>query len=280
MEVIPHVLPFVRPASRGFAVTSRYFLKFAVVGLAITSPLSAKERPEERVADDVLTLRVQTAIAEDPTLKPHHLNLLVNLVDGMAVIGGELPDMKLLPQVERVARNVPGVRAVKVSGWLPAGSSNTDPYTKRLTEQLTQSKPMAPPRVEVLGPPPLNILSQPADPNAISRKPLVPGNMLMEPVMPGMKTSVTAPGAEPLPYPTIPPPGVPTQPIVLPAASLPWEELRRSEERFSGLDVLNSGRGYTVVGRAFKLTDAWDFAQKLQALPGIDAVVVGRVEMR
>jgi hypothetical protein len=280
MEVIPHDFPFVRPASGGFAVASRKFLKFAFAGWLCTSPISAKERPEERVADDVLTLRVQSAIAEDPTLKPHHLNLLVNLVDGMAVIGGELPDMKLLPQVERVARNVPGVRAVKVSGWLPAGSSNVDPYTKRLNEQLGQAKPLAPPRVEVLGPPPLNISPQPFDPNAVSRKPLVPGNMLMEPVMPGKKTSVAAPGAEPLPYPTIPPPGVPTQPIVLPAASLPWEELRRSDERFAGLDVLNSGRGYTVVGRAAKLTDAWDFAQKLQALPGIDAVVVGRIETR
>jgi len=280
MELIPHVLPFVRPASEGFAVASRKLLKFAVAGWLCTSPLFAAERPEDRVADDVLTLRVQTAIAEDPTLKPHHLNLLVNLVDGMAVIGGELPDMKLLPQVERVARNVVGVRAVKVSGWLPAGSSNTDPYTKRLNEQLSQSKPEAPPKVVVLGPPPLTILSQPADPNAVSRKPLVPGNMLMEPVMSGRKTSVTAPGAEPLPYPTIPPPGVPTQPIVLPAASLPWEELRLSEERFTGLDVLNSGRGYTVVGRATRLTDAWDFAQKLQALPGIDAVVVGKIEVR
>ncbi len=278
--MIPHVLPFVRPIGWSFTVSYRNFLKSAVAGLVLAGPLQSKERPEERVADDVLTIRVQTAIAEDPTLKPHHLNLLVNMVDGMAVIGGEVPDMKLVLQVERVARNVPGVRAVKVSGWLPAGASNSDPYRQRLSEQLGQAKPLAPLRIEVLGPPPLAILSKPVEPNAVSRHSSAPTGMLMSPVVTGNRTSSLAPGAAPLPYPTIPPPGVPTQPIILQAGTQPWEELRRSELRFAGLDVRSNGGGYTVVGNAAELMDAWDFAQKLQALPGVDTVVVGRIEMK
>lgn len=264
-------------------MTSQVFLKFALAGFALAAPLQAAEPSAERVADDVLTLRVQAAIAEDPTLKLHHLNLLVNLVDGMAVIGGEVPDMALLPKVERVARNVPGVRAVKVSGWLPSNQSKADPYSQRLAEQLS-SKPVASPRLEQLGPPPLAILSKPTEPiaggNAVSRKPLAPAGLLMEPVVAGSTKQFSAPGAAPLPYPTIPPPGVPTQPINLPAGGSPWEELRRSDLRFAGLDTLRSGRGYTVVGQAAKLTDAWDFAEKLQSLPGVDAVVVGRIDVK
>ena len=284
MKVIPHVVPCVRAEPVGFAMTSQVFLKFAIAGLALASTASAAEPRAERVADDVLTLRVQAAIADDPTLKPHHLNLLVNLVDGMAVIGGEVPDMALLPKVERVARNVTGVRAVKVSGWLPSDRAKSDPYSQRLVEQLGTKAPAAP-KLGVLGPPPLSILSKPTEPtmpegNAVSRKPMSPGGMLMEPVVAGSSKSAFTPGAAPLPYPTIPPPGVPTQPIILPAGRSPWEELRNGDPRFAGLEVLRTGRGYTVVGAAAKLTDAWDFAEKLQLLPDVDTVVVGRVDVK
>jgi hyperosmotically inducible protein len=283
--VIPHVLPFVRAEPLGFAMSSQVFLKFAIAGMALASPLYAAEPSAERVADDVLTLRVQAAIADDPTLKLHHLNLLVNLVDGMAVIGGEVPDLALLPKVERVARNVPGVRAVKVSGWLPSDQSNANPYSQRLAEQLGTPKTPVAPKLGELGPPPLAILSKPVEPtipegNAVSRKPLTPGGLLMEPVVAGSSKNVSTPGAAPLPYPTIPPPGVPTQPIILPPGGSPWEELRRSDLRYAGLEALRSGRGYTVVGTAAKLAVAWEFAEKLQALPGVDAVVVGRIEVK
>jgi len=258
-------------------MSCKVFLKFAAVVSAIAAPLSAAESPSDRVADDVLTLRVQAAIADDATLKPHHLNLLVNMVDGMAVIGGEVPDMALLPKVERVARNVPGVRAVKVSGWLPSDKSKADPYSQRLAEQLG-AKTLTAPKVDELGPPPLTILSKPTEPaSAVSRKPLAPGGLLMEPVVAGSSKNYSAPGAAPLPYPTIPPPGVPTQPILLPAGGSAWEDLRRSDLRFLGLEVLRNGRGYTVVGTAAKLDDAWEFAEKLQMLPDVDAVVVGKI---
>ena len=265
--------------------TTPICLKFAVGLWAVASPVLAADPPAARVADDVLTLRVQAAIADDPTLKPHHLNLLVNLVDGMAVIGGEVPDTALLPAVERAARNVPGVRAVKVSGWLPSDRAKADPYSRRLDERLGAAKPPAAPKLGELGPPPLAILSKPSEPpapavNAVSRKPLAPAGLLMEPVVASASRGTATPGAAPLPYPTIPPPGVPTQPILLPAGGTPWDDLRRGDARFAGLEVRRNGRSFTVGGTAAKLADAWEFAERLQGLPDVDAVVVGRVELR
>ena len=104
-------------------------LKSLVAGLALSAlaPSAAAQAPHERSSDDRLAVRVQTALAADPKLKPHDLNLLINVVDGFAVIGGAVPNEDLLPRIRSVALAVENIRGVKVSGWiagpLPHGRS-------------------------------------------------------------------------------------------------------------------------------------------------------------
>jgi hypothetical protein len=273
-----------------FRPVFHYSLKFVIAACALTTAKAA-ELPRERIADDVLTLQVQNAIAEDPTLKPHHLNLLVNMIDGMAVIGGEVPDLKLIPHIEKAVRGVAGVRSVKVSGWLPAGNK-LDKFGEKVAEQMVPAKPPMPETVKPLSPPveppPAPPLSISAPKTAPQLKPLPPDAMFLDPIAStSTSKSGVSPGAAPLPYPTIPPPGVPTQPILVPETGwqpvVPaptrqaWEEVRKLDPRFAGMEVLRNGRAYTITGRAAKLTDAWDFAEELQKMPGVETVVVGRV---
>jgi hypothetical protein len=258
--------------------------------LDVASPACAVMPPLERATDDVLALRVQATLASDPILKPLQLNLLVNVVDGQAVIGGELPDLKLAQRIDTTVSKVPGIRSVRVSCWESSRPGGGDPFARRIQDQMA---PLPAPKPLPITPvtPPLTILSQPPD-ERDRIKPIErpsPANVMMEPVVASIasRPRPLAPGAAPLPYDTIPSPNVPTKPVIVDnsdwkpvAGPVDWQIVRDRDSRFAHLRVSKYGSQYTVLGNAAKLTDAWDFAEALQKLPGIDVVIVGRVEMK
>jgi len=223
------------PKRLPFALSPRFGLKLAagvcvIVVATIASganPL-ASPVPPEQVTDDKLAVRIQAAIANDPDLKKLHLNLLVNVVDRSAVIGGPISDRAFIPKIEAVARAVSGVSHVKVSLWVPAGA-NQDPLARKVAEAMAAPQPKKlppPPRpaeppfggstVPPLGgepapipvlsvPPPIPLAPLPVEPQPapVLTPPAVvppvaspvivhrqPGSLLLEPVAPG----TTAPG--------------------------------------------------------------------------------------
>ena len=271
-----------------FAIRRNWLKSFLAAGLAfgLFAPGAAGQAPtpHERSLDDRLAIRVQAALSADPKLKSHDLNLLVNVVDGFAVIGGAVPSEDLLPRIRSVALEVENIRGVKVSGWIAGTDARDDPFARKVAEQLEGSKPVPKELLEPLPPPvplslpPLAIPAQtppersqpplrkePAPGNTVVRRP-VPGGLFLDPVVSSNRPS--APGAAPLPYPTIPPPGVPTKPE------------SREDPRFAGLSATVSGSTATISGRVRKLSDAWDYADAVQKRPGIDTVVVGAVKVR
>jgi hypothetical protein len=107
-----------------------------------------------------------------------------------------------------------------------------------------------------------------ADPPGIvvARKPSGETGILGAPVAPA------TPGAPPSPPAT---PGVLTGTAndLLAAA----ERVRKTEPRFAGLTVETRHDTLVVGGTAPQASDAWDFAKKLQTLPGVGRVAVGAV---
>ena len=283
------------------ALSLKILLASAVASGALASEgQSQAPVPHARSTDDRLAVQVQTALANDPKLKPHALNLLINVVDGFAVIGGAVPSEDLLPRIRSVAMSVENIRGAKVSGWLATADKRDDPYALKIAEQLAEPKPKLeplPPPVAAPSPsalPPLAIPAQapPADPmpppipkepaagTTVVRRPPAPGGLFLDPVVssgtPTATRKAPAPGAAPLPYPTIPPPGLPTTP----AASSDAEPPKAADPRFAGLTATRVGGTATIAGRAAKLLDAWDFADAVGKRPGIDTVVVGAVKVK
>ncbi len=282
MPVAPVPHPIVQAK---FAIRRNWLKSLVAAGLAfgLVAPGAAGQAPvpHERSSDDRLALKVQAALLEDPKLKAHDLNLLVNVVDGFAVIGGAVPSEDLLPRIRSVALGVENIRGVKVSGWIAGTDARDDPFARKVAEQLDGSKPvpqellvpLPPPVSTTLPPLAIPIQTQPPPPprkepvagNTVVRRP-VPGGLFLDPVVSSSRPS--APGAAPLPYTTIPPPGVPTNPE------------SREDPRFAGLTAKVSGSTATIHGRARTLSDAWDYADAVRKWPGIDTVVVGAVKVK
>ena len=288
--------PVSRDDVRSAFAKSAFWLKsLAAIGLALglfAHPAIA-QAPHERSSDDRLAVRVQAALAADAKLKPHDLNLLINVVDGFAVIGGAVPNEDLIPRIRSVALAVENIRGVKVSGWIAGPDKRDDPFARKVAEQFEDRKPVPKDLLEPLPPPvayplpPLAIPAQvpPSVPMApttkeappgttVVRRPPAPGGLFLDPIVssgaPVRRSQV--PGAAPLPYPTIPPPGVPTQPVE--AIEAP------KDPRFAELTVKVAGTTAIVGGRAAKLADAWDYADLVGGWVGIDTVVVGAVKVK
>ena len=277
-----------------FAIRPIWLKSLFAAGLAFgsqaPSALAQAPAPHERSSDDRLALQVQAALSGDPKLKPHDLNLLVNVVDGFAVVGGAVPSEDLLPRIRSVALAVENIRGVKVSGWIAGTDARDDPFARKVAEQFETPKPVLeplpppsatisanslPPLAIPVQAPPLSSLppmrKEPATGNIVVRRP-APAGLFLDPVVysnaPSAPRQPLVPGAAPLPYPTIPPPGVPTKPAGV------------AEPRFAELNAKVSGSTATIGGRVQKLSDAWDYADAVQKWPGIDTVVVGAVKVK
>lgn len=206
-----------------------------IILLALGASVGVGQSPAPRPSDDVLQLRVQSALANDTELKPYHLTLLVNVVGELAVIGGPVPNAALQPRIEHVAKSVPGISGARVKVWVPASLVPNDPLSQKVAE-LMNPPPVAPPPAVVVVPPPapapvpVPVLAVPPvvvppPPKVVTAPPprpaetavanKGPAGLLLDPVAPigtGFRPTPLAPGAAPLPYATIPPPNVPPLP--------------------------------------------------------------------
>jgi len=287
-------------------VKSLFWLKFAalagVVLVALGASVGVGQSPAPKPSDDVLQLRVQSALDNDAALKRHKLTVLVNVVDRLAVIGGPVPDAALATRLEAVAKAVPGVNGVKVSVWVPASLVPDDPLSKKVAELMTPEPARAVPAphpAPLLSLPPVVVPAPPtpsADPRSrgtvTSNK--GPDGLLLDPVAPtgtGFRPTPLAPGAAPLPYATIPPPNVPVLPPqptprapayspVDPPAEPPakgpvgLDDLRK-DARFDGLKVEIADGVAVVTGRAAGGGErSWELAQAVRKLTGVERVVV------
>lgn len=192
--------------------------------------------PPAGITDTDRVLRVKAALAADPELR--FVPLLVSVSDGVAVIGGPVPSLELLPRIEQAATGVPGISGVRTGCWLAA----TEDPLKRLAAARVRK-------------------DAPPDPRP-------PATVVAAKAMPPMVTSfLLDPSA---PTPTIPPTAVPMRPDL--ASEV--ERLRSTDRRFAGLTV-RVRDGQVIVHGSSADGDVWDFAEVVRVLPGVRRVVVG-----
>lgn len=250
---------------------------------AADSPPSHSAAPG--ISDVVLARAALAALDAEAELKG--VNLVVSVVDGVAVIGGPVPSTAISRRAERIVRGVEGLKEVRNTCFVSTGP---DPLLKAVAVKAGSSLPPRPVMGELPGvltnqlPPPVS----PFPPNTIAsaveldstvvvRKPPFStgstANILGAPVGPGGPVGTASPASPTLPTTT---PGTLTSAPpggLLKAAS----EMRKTEARFTNLSVELQGGVLMVGGSAPRASDAWDFAQKLRQLPGVSRVAIGAV---
>jgi hypothetical protein len=232
------------------------------------------------LSDIVLARSALAALDAEAELRG--VNLIVSVVDGVAVIGGPVPSTIVSRRAERIVRAVEGMKDVRNTCFISTGP---DPLLKAVAV-----KAGLPPR-PVMGELPGVLTNQlpapvsPFPPNTVAsaiemdstvvvRKPSLSagntGNILGAPVGPAGTAAPTTPA-----LPTTAPGTLTSAPAggLLSTAS----EMRKTEARFTNLTVDLQGGVLMVGGSAPRASDAWDFAQKLRQMPGVSRVAVGAV---
>jgi hypothetical protein len=252
-----------------------------------------------RVPDASLSRSILQAYDADLVLRD--ANLVVSVVDGVAVVGGPVPTAEAARRAGELARAVRDVKEVRNKCFIQTGP---DPLLTAVAGRL----PPGPSRATTFGLP--GVVSSPrpgatpdesaadsfdtsfatADPPAgtvVARRPVNPGDsVLLPPVGLGkIETSPVAPVVPPVVRPTmltsvppLPAPAtVPGRPADVQVAA---EAVRKADRRYAGLTVEVQNGMLVIAGTAARNADAWDLAQELRRIPGIARVAVGAVEVR
>ncbi len=251
----------------------------AAVGLAPHAPTAESDGASSpAIADVNLARAALTMLDADPVLRD--FNLVVSVVDRVAVVGGPVASVELKDRAAELVRRVPGVRAVRNGCFV---QTTTEPLL-RATASATRPLPALPPLAVPLRPagaaeapvPVSDLVAAAPQPepltgerSVVARRPTLPGaNVLLPPV--ASQPVVAAPAS---PYPA--PPGVLTG---RPTLTHSIESVRRSDARFAGLRAeVREGGVVLVTGTARQPGDAWDFAERLRGVPGLTRVAVGPV---
>jgi BON domain-containing protein len=252
----------------------------ALVGF--TSVAAAAEPPASAttgLSDVVLARSALTALDAEPELRG--VNLVISVVNGVAVIGGPVPSGAVAKRAEQVVRQVEGMKEVRNTCFV---SNGPDPLLKAVAEKAGTQLPPRPVMGELPGvlstQPPVSPFPQNTSVAAIevnstvvARKPSLAspgtGNLLGAPVGPAGSS----------PPPAIAPTTAPGQLTGATTGELlaAVAEARKTEARFAGLTVELRDGALIVAGSAPLRADAWDFAQKLRLVPGVSRVAVGSV---
>ena len=259
-------------------------------GLAVSSGLSLAADPtpgaitpgSPQLSDVVLARSALTALDSAGELKG--VNLVVSVVDGVAVVGGPVPSTAIAKRAEQLVRKVEGIKDVRNTCFVSAGP---DPLLKAIADKGGTTLPQRPVMAELPGvlsnqlpapvspfPPNTNVAANDANSTVVARKPALnlPGatGVLGAPVGPaGTNASVSM-----TPAPPALAPGTLTGSNaggVLATAG----DVRKGEARFANLTVELSG-GVMRSATSALASDAWDF--KLRKIPGVSRVASERLE--
>ncbi|WP_439629883.1 BON domain-containing protein [Gemmata sp.] len=270
----PFAVPLALAAAAGVGLAVRFAPAAAGVfagpeplPVPASAPAGAADAP--RLAEVALARTALAAIDADRDLKG--VNVVVSIVNRVAVVGGAVSGPRQAKRVEDVLRSVPGIADVRNNCFVSAGP---DPLHGPLADKLVSQLPQRPTLFDLPGvltgtvaptvPNTLMAAADPANP-VVVRKPSMEANVLGEPVRPA-----AGPSAPPAPAP-----GTLTANRGDLGALI--DGVRRTEARFAGLRVEVRDGVLVIVGAAPHAADAWDFAEKLQKVPGVTRVAVGAV---
>jgi hypothetical protein len=298
--------PISRHSRRSLAILSSFAASLALaiwlawptppVGAA--DPAAGANPPKAPTLSDVILARAAlTALDAEPELRG--VNLVVSVVDRVAVIGGPVATARQAQRAEEVLRAVPGIDSVKNTCFV---TPVPDPLLKAVADRLGTTLPERPVMTDLPGvltgamPPsspfPSNggtndsnrLATRSGNGTVVALRPALPMGggleLLGPPVSGATKPSLPSPAAVPPPTTapgvltaTLPPESLAPAGDLLAAAAA----LRKTEPRFAGLTVDLRDGVLVIGGSAPMAADAWDFAAKLRAIPGVNRVAVGSV---
>lgn len=213
-------------------------------------------------ADPMLAMRCRRLVAADLSLGG--LALTVDVINGVALVGGPVPSADVGPKVEALLKGVAGLEAVKVACWVPA---TADPLIARVGDKLRAAAEPPARRGDgaaerpALDLPPLRLVPHAEPPPVVSA--------VAAPVAPPVATVTRYAAAA----------GLLGEPVADPADRLPGRlaEVRRLDARFAGLTAAAQGGVVRVAGRVRDAADTWDYVEAVRRLPGVTRVAVGSV---
>lgn len=244
---------------------------FALAGVAPAGDPIPAPAAAPGVSDVLLARSALAAIDADPELRG--ATLLVSVSDRVAVVGGSVANARQSKRAEEIVRAVPGIAEVRNTCFVSAGP---DPLLRSVAEKLASSLPPRPVMFDLPGvltgvvaampPTPVagaRVTSPPATApgTVVALKPTADVGVLGAPVGPASPAPPAAPAA------TV------SRSEVLAAV----EAVRKTDRRFDRLTVEWRDGSLVIGGSAPLASDAWDFAKKLQAVPGVARVTVGEV---
>ena len=241
----------------------------AAAGLVSHGRIRAADAAAAPAYDVALARAALSVLDDDPALRD--CNLVVSVVDRVAVVGGPVATAAQKDRAAELVRRVPGVRDVRNGCFVQAGS---EPL---LRSNLSASRPLPvlPPVVIPLRPGSTTdaalptgdlVAAAPVERSVVARRPTNPGENLLQPPVATQPTVAAV-----SPYP----PGVLT---TRPGFGDAVETTRRSDARFAGLRTeFRDGGTVVITGTARLASDAWDFAELVRGVPGVGRVAVGAV---
>ena len=286
MSLHPLPNPTPRLARRGFAILRT--LAAAAALAAFSGPAAAADPPaaeKAAVSDVVLARSALAALDAEPELKG--VNLVVSVVDRVAVIGGPVATAKQSRRAEEVVRGVRGVADVRNTCFVALGP---DPLLRSVVERMGTTLPPRPTMYELPG-----VLSNHLTPAAPEPAAPNPGANQIAAAGPSKTVVVRKPAGEPgilgapvgpagVGSPALPSPAVNTAPAVLTGTAggvlLAADAVRKTEPRFAALTLEWRGAILVIGGSAPQASDAWDLAKKLEAVPGVNRIAVAAVAQK
>jgi hypothetical protein len=250
------------------------------VAAALLAPATPARGDPPPMSDVILARAVLAAVDADPQFKD--VNLVVSVVNRVAVIGGPVASADVGKRAEAAVRKVTGVAEVKNHCYVEA---RPDPFLKAVAERvgaaprplLADLPPVVPPPrtgTPAAAVPPETALAaaSPVETEVVAQKPATlaggPTGFLGSPTAPATTSAMKPPAV----LTSLPAKGSDLRASV--------EAVRRADRRYAALAVEPKNGTLVIGGTAPRLADAWDLAQALRQLPGVSRVVVGTVGVK
>lgn len=231
------------------------------------------------ISDVVLARSALSAIDADPALRD--ANLLVSVVDRVAVIGGPVPTLDHGKRAEAIVRRVNGIVEVKNRCFV---QDVPDPLLRAMSARPAATKSTELPGVvpspktglveefsPALGSNSLAAV-EPSEKSVVARRPANPGDSVLLPPVgnsrPATPKSNAAPAAS----------GVLAGRTADALAAA--ESLRKADRRYEKLTVTFTNGTFVIAGAAARASDAWDLADQLRRIPGVPRVALGSLDVK
>jgi hypothetical protein len=263
------------------------------VGLVLVTSAHSADPSSLALSDVALARKALAAVDADPQLR--EANLVVSVVDRVAVLGGPVPNADASRRAESLVGQIPGIAAVKNRCFVQVEPGS-------LLRAIAEPLPPFPRRPFLTDLPGVLpgagwnridddeggfAMVEPGANAVVVRRPSNPAeNILMAPVGPraGLESIMGSRPFPPVPranLTSVPP--VPA-PVVVPVkprdARSAAEAIREADPRFAGLRVELVNGTMLVTGTARRSPDAWDLAEALREIPGVARVALGRIDVK